>query len=93
MEKRMILKSSPWVLFNFEILIYFSFVFASLAEDSQERRDENTGRGHLDIYFGCGHCGLSNSMVVGVAKSLLPGSFPFGCFALGNIKHLPRANS
>lgn len=44
----MILKSSPWVLFNFEILIYFSFVFASLAEDSQERRDENTGRGHLE---------------------------------------------
>lgn len=47
----------------------------------------------MDIYFGRGHCGLSNSMVVGVAKSLLPGSFPFGCFALGNIKHLPRANS
>lgn len=43
----MIPKSSPWVLFNFEELIYFSFVFASLADDSQEWRDESTVRGHL----------------------------------------------
>lgn len=49
--------------------------------------------GHVATYFNYGHCGLNNSTVVGVAKSRLPGSFPFGCFALGNIKHLPRAKS